>query len=236
MKSGVRAVVVVCVALAINVLGLFVLTGLSNVREEQDATVEPAPVTRAPTVAAPPRRDPPPEPPRPTEASAGAPASVAPAPPQLPSFSTMTSSTSVPVRVAPMARADLDALFSDLSRAPADGATGDGLFDRGGSGGDDEARVRDAGEVERAPVVRRRAAATYPLAAERAGTTGYVVVRGLVETDGSVSRVDVLEASPPGVCDDAARDALARWSFEPGRDRGRAVRVWVTTRLEFDLR
>ena len=42
-----------------------------------------------------------------------------------------------------------------------------------------------------------------------------VRVRLWVTPEGKVDQVDVLEATPPGVFDDAVRRALSLWTFEP---------------------
>lgn len=47
-------------------------------------------------------------------------------------------------------------------------------------------------------------------------TSGSVKVRLSVAADGSVSKVDILEATPKGVFDKAVMRTLARWKYEPG--------------------
>ncbi|MEC8716582.1 MAG: TonB family protein, partial [Pseudomonadota bacterium] len=56
---------------------------------------------------------------------------------------------------------------------------------------------------------------TYPTAAKAAGREGWVRVRYAVGADGAVLNPQVLEASPEGVFDAAARAAVARWRYAP---------------------
>lgn len=47
-------------------------------------------------------------------------------------------------------------------------------------------------------------------------SSGSVKVRLAVAADGSVTKVDILEANPKGVFDRAVTRTLARWKYEPG--------------------
>ncbi|CEP36548.1 MULTISPECIES: energy transducer TonB [unclassified Halomonas] len=74
---------------------------------------------------------------------------------------------------------------------------------------------------------------SYPPRAQRRGMEGYVEVAFTIQRDGSVdsSSIRVTNAQPSRVFDDAARDAIAKWQFEPS-DRLRNA----TQRIEFQLR
>ena len=73
----------------------------------------------------------------------------------------------------------------------------------------------------------------YPPRAQRRGMEGFVEVAFTIRRDGSVdsSSIRVTNAQPRRVFDDAARDAIAKWQFEPS-DRLRNA----TQRIEFQLR
>ncbi|MBG3876796.1 energy transducer TonB, partial [Desulfovibrio oxamicus] len=90
-------------------------------------------------------------------------------------------------------------------------------------------------DVDVRPAVRRRVAPEYPDHARRTGTRGRVVLRLLVDERGHALHVSVLEASPDGVFEQCALDAVTRWSFTPGRRDGRPVPTWVHLPLRFDL-
>jgi protein TonB len=244
MKRMRRTLLAVAMAFVVNLVGVVLLTALKVGSSDDVGADEPEETyTEAPEVHSMPE----PAAPRPRpKRSAMSPSSetVGVAGSQLPTFSTLDSPNSIPVAVDPAVQESLDTLFADLSLQPDGTAAPDALFEStgrgrgdssGGAGREPEAAL-DAAEVDEAPTVRRRANLRYPLEAERDGITGYVVLRGLVERNGRVSRVDILESSPPGVFDDAAKTAFAQWTFEPGRDGGKPVRVWVRKRLEFQLR
>ena len=74
---------------------------------------------------------------------------------------------------------------------------------------------------------------SYPARAQRRGMEGFVEVAFMIRRDGSVdtSSIRVTNAQPRRVFDDAARDAIAQWQFEPS-DRLRNA----TQRIEFQLR
>lgn len=55
----------------------------------------------------------------------------------------------------------------------------------------------------------------YPPDAKRAGTAGQVVVSFTVNTDGSVSDIDIVSARPRGVFERNVQAAVRRWKFEP---------------------
>lgn len=74
---------------------------------------------------------------------------------------------------------------------------------------------------------------TYPSRAQRRGLEGYVELEFVIRLDGSVdpSTIRVVGAQPRNTFDDAARQSVSRWQFEPA-DRLRRARQ----RLEFQLR
>lgn len=55
----------------------------------------------------------------------------------------------------------------------------------------------------------------YPPEARRSRTSGEVVLRFTVNTDGSVGDIDVVSARPRGVFERSAQAAVRRWRFQP---------------------
>jgi protein TonB len=80
-----------------------------------------------------------------------------------------------------------------------------------------------------------RGAFKYPPAAKKNGIKGYVVLSVLVETDGSVNQVQVLESNPSGVFDASALQGIRSWQFEPAKYKGEVVKVWAKQKIRFDL-
>ena len=75
----------------------------------------------------------------------------------------------------------------------------------------------------------------YPFQAKRRGIEGWVRVRFLVNTQGEVEDVSILESSPREVFDQSVLNALPRWKFSPGTIQGVAVKTRVETTIRFEL-
>ncbi|MGM0530888.1 MAG: energy transducer TonB [Bacteroidota bacterium] len=76
----------------------------------------------------------------------------------------------------------------------------------------------------------------YPTAAAENGIEGSVFVRFVVDTDGSISNVEVMRGVDPALDEEAKRvimNAPADW--EPGEQRGETVRVQFTIPIVFKL-
>lgn len=89
--------------------------------------------------------------------------------------------------------------------------------------------------VDQPPVPRSRVAPEYPKAARAKGISGYVALSILVDEDGNVQQVEVLESNPPKVFEDAAVMAVRQWKFEPGKYKGKPVKTWVKQVIKFEL-
>ena len=72
----------------------------------------------------------------------------------------------------------------------------------------------------------------YPRSALARGTTGSVTLQFTVTASGTVKDVIVVRSEPPGVFDDAAREAVEQWRYAPLP----ADRPGVETYLTFSLR
>jgi len=93
-----------------------------------------------------------------------------------------------------------------------------------------------AAQVAHPPVLVERTLPAYPAVARVRGIEGQVVLETVIGRDGRAEEsITVLRSIP--ILDDAARDALRRWRFEPGRDaEGRPVRVLLEVPIRFQLR
>jgi protein TonB len=74
----------------------------------------------------------------------------------------------------------------------------------------------DASTIEEAPEVTRKVPPNYPKAAFKAKIEGSVVVQAMIQADGTVLDVKVLESVPE--LDAAAIDAVRHWEFAPAID------------------
>ena len=75
----------------------------------------------------------------------------------------------------------------------------------------------------------------YPEIARRAGLSGTVVVKIVVNTDGKPSDPEILRGVHESLDEEAVR-AVMELRFEPARQRGRAVRVYMSIPVRFELR
>ncbi|GAB2615986.1 energy transducer TonB [Belliella aquatica] len=75
----------------------------------------------------------------------------------------------------------------------------------------------------------------YPTQARRMGIEGTVYVVFVVNTDGSIQDVDVLRGIGGGCDEEALRVVKAAPKWEPGKQRGRPVRVRMRLPIRFKL-
>lgn len=75
----------------------------------------------------------------------------------------------------------------------------------------------------------------YPRAARRLGLTGWVDVNFVVDYDGNVMDVGVLDSKPGDMFTNSAIEAVAQWRFEPIEEDGIPVEKQVAVRLMFNL-
>ena len=77
---------------------------------------------------------------------------------------------------------------------------------------------------------------TYPPSARKYGWEGTVLVRVTVETTGRASKIEVSRSSGRTALDDAAVQAIRRWTFRPARDGNIPVRSVAVIPLKFSLK
>lgn len=78
------------------------------------------------------------------------------------------------------------------------------------------------------------ASVTYPPIARQAGLQGLVVVKIVVNSDGTPSDPIILR-SPGKALESAAIEAVMKQEFTPGRQRGRAVAAYMAIPVRFQL-
>jgi periplasmic protein TonB len=81
----------------------------------------------------------------------------------------------------------------------------------------------------------RSPAPDYPPQALLQKIAGNVTLEYTVDATGTPRDVHVIEATPPGVFDQAAVNAVKRWRYAPVQVNGAAVEVPVKTRMRFEL-
>ena len=77
---------------------------------------------------------------------------------------------------------------------------------------------------------------SYPKDAEKQKVEGRVMVMFVVETDGSISDVEVARNVFPSLDEEAVRMVKAMPKWKPGKEKGKAVRVKFTLPVVFRLK
>lgn len=116
-----------------------------------------------------------------------------------------------------------------------EGGGGDGGNGDEGMGIVDEPSPEAFIPVEKLPVVIRRTEPVYPELAVKAGLTGKVWLKMLVDQEGKVRKVLVVK-SDADIFSEAAIDAARGWLFVPAVMNGGPVTVWVTVPFTFKMR
>ena len=86
------------------------------------------------------------------------------------------------------------------------------------------------------PTILHKEEPAYPKAARKAGETGMVVVRVLVDSTGSVVQTDIdrrKDQPPKPLLEAAAIAAALKCKFEPARENGRAIATWIALPFRF---
>ena len=86
------------------------------------------------------------------------------------------------------------------------------------------------------PLYRQNPAPTYPHRARRMGYEGIVMLKVLVDENGRVDDLTVLESSGYPILDRTALASVRKWLFEPGTEGGIKKKMWVRIPVRFDLK
>ncbi|MDZ7269511.1 MAG: energy transducer TonB [candidate division KSB1 bacterium] len=87
---------------------------------------------------------------------------------------------------------------------------------------------------EMPPMVVKRVEPVYPELARKAGMQGKVVVKALVDKNGQVKKVAVIQGHE--IFHEAAIQAVMLWVFKPALQQNKPVMVWVAIPLNFVLK
>jgi TonB family protein len=79
----------------------------------------------------------------------------------------------------------------------------------------------------------RMVSPAYPDSARKRGIEGWVELAFTVQTNGTVDQVEVRNASPADVFEDAATRAVRQWRFEPVERNGQRIEQRAMVRLKF---
>ncbi len=99
---------------------------------------------------------------------------------------------------------------------------------------DDEV-VHTSDTVDTAPQAVEQMPPTYPKRASDRGIEGYVELSVLIDQNGYIQQVKVLEAKPPDVFEEAATETVRNWRFTPALYKGEPVSSWARQKITFRL-
>ena len=90
-------------------------------------------------------------------------------------------------------------------------------------------------DVDQPPELLKYIQPQMPIAGRKYKDGGKVLLRLIVEANGLVSQVNVLESTPEKVFDDSATQAARKWRFKPAILSGEAVKVFVDVPINFKV-
>jgi periplasmic protein TonB len=99
----------------------------------------------------------------------------------------------------------------------------------------EEVHATVATYIEKNPEVVKLESPRFPLAAQRVGIDGEVVVRALIGTDGKVKRAEVLKSSND-IFNEAVLEAVNQSRFSPGVKTTGPSETWITIPFRFKAR
>lgn len=95
--------------------------------------------------------------------------------------------------------------------------------------------VMTAETVDVVPAPLFEGSLEYPPRARRKNQEGFVVINMLINSDGIVEKVKVLESEPMGVFDSATVEWARNLKFTPAYYNGKPVKTWARRRIPFKL-
>lgn len=90
------------------------------------------------------------------------------------------------------------------------------------------------GDLDVRPQIKVRVMPVYPEIAALKNLGGRVIIRVFISETGSVDKVEVVQANPPGIFDDSAITAFRAAEFTPGMKGHKAVKSLMTLEVSYD--
>jgi TonB family protein len=115
------------------------------------------------------------------------------------------------------------------------GVPGLGVISRGGGAGGKYPTIDSFVAVEKPPEMVFKNEPDYPQTEKRLGLEGVVIIKALVDIDGTVADAVVWKSCDVKALDEAALEAAYLNRYTPAMQNGRPVAIWVTYRVEFVL-
>lgn len=90
-------------------------------------------------------------------------------------------------------------------------------------------------ELDDQPIALWQVTAEFPPYAIEKGIVGWVRLLLLIDEEGRLRRIEVMDSSPPGIFDESALTAFRSLQFEPGRKLGKPVKSRIILKVDFNL-
>lgn len=87
--------------------------------------------------------------------------------------------------------------------------------------------------VDKKPEVSYQPPPEFPEEAKGSVSEGYVKAQMLINSQGQVEKIKILESQPQGVFEDVVLSALRAWMFTPAEYKGQKVSVWMSQIVRF---
>ena len=94
----------------------------------------------------------------------------------------------------------------------------------------------DLGELDGPLTPLVRIPPVYPLLAKRRGIEGWVKIKFMVNKNGHVENISILDSDPEKIFDSAVLQCVSSWRFKPGTIEGIPVNAWAETVIKFELK
>jgi protein TonB len=101
--------------------------------------------------------------------------------------------------------------------------------------GDTTNAIMTSDTVDQEPRAVSRAPLNYPPRAKAKEIEGFVLLSILVNEQGDVEQVRVLESEPRDTFEEVAIRNIKKWKFEPALYNGEPVKIWVNQPIQFRL-
>ncbi len=95
--------------------------------------------------------------------------------------------------------------------------------------------IFSVGELDAPVSLEVRVPPVYPIRARERRIEGWVKIKLLVDQAGRVDHVQIIEAKPPGYFEHSVLQCVRKWKFTPPAVSGRPVKVWMVTKIRFQL-
>lgn len=93
----------------------------------------------------------------------------------------------------------------------------------------------DKSSIDTPPKIIKRSPIIYPELARKQGVSGYVSMNVLINENGNVEDVEIIESKPEEIFDLMADSTIRNWVFEPATYNGKRVKVWALQKIVFEL-